>query len=575
MLMGFALTFTSCGDDDEDEPQPNNPDNQEQQNNNSNNNEQNNNQQNNNEQNNNGQNTEIGEQTTDASIKGFIPEEYNGKKVAAWYFNSNVDQTKDKPEGVYCFDDGSLVVTAIENGTKIIEFKGDYKLTGDFENGTVAISVMGIEAISFKIDKGSIIEPEGRYTYTKQDNSKIPVFAKADKDESNGSEHGENIDALIEPFLPTAYADKNVVAWYAFTNIENDRTKTEAVYLFDDGTVVKTTFKFKTHDKTLVREIDMEATYTMTGDYENGTVTVKAPTGDTFEALIKDGMLSVPVMGNDKFPKQDNANLPDDSEPTNGDNGNQNQGEQGGKIDLTIIMRISNNTADGCHAMAYIDGLAGRTDLDLTKFYGAGFLISKFGVPTWGDALQYDGRINPTTFNIDADIVPNDPDDVTWTIVAFVRYDDDVYYSEPSTFTTQGNNGGNGNENQEDPGDEIETQAYLPQEYANGNEVIFWFENLVIKKDKGEYKSVALYFFLDRTFVVAKHKYDYNDNITKEKVIEAHGAYQMLSDEGQSFELTADTGQTMVCSFNEKGQLMIGEDAFTIQDIDDLPNPSK
>ena len=131
-------------------------------------------------------------------------------------------------------------------------------------------------------------------------------------------------------------------------------------------------------------------------------------------------------------------------------------------------------------------------------------------------------------------------------------------------------NGGNGNENQEDPGDEIETQAYLPQEYANGNMVASWFENLVIKKDKGEYKSVSLYLFADNTFVVAKHKFNYL-NGTEEKVIEAHGTYQL----DESFVLTADTGQTMVCSFNEKGQLMIGEDAFTIQDIDDLPNPSK
>ncbi|MBO4771010.1 MAG: hypothetical protein J5595_00575, partial [Bacteroidales bacterium] len=529
----------------------------------------------NNQQNNNGDNNGNGQdnttQTIDASIKGFIPEEYNGKKVAAWYFNSNVDQTKDKPEAVYCFDDGSLVVTAIENGTKIIEFKGDYKLTGDFENGTVAISVMGIEAISFKIDKGSIIEPEGRYTYTKQDNSKIPVFAKADKDESNGSEHGENIDALIEPFLPTAYADKNVVAWYAFTNIENDRTKTESVFLFDDGTVVKTTFKFKTHDKTLVREIDMEATYTMTGDFENGTVTVKAPTGDTFEALIKDGMLSVPVMGNDKFPKQDNANLPDDSEPTNGDNGNQNQGEQGGKIDLTIIMRISNNTADGCHAMAYIDGLAGRTDLDLTKFYGAGFLISKFGVPTWGDALQYDGRINPTTFNIDADIVPNDPDDVTWTIVAFVRYDDDVYYSEPSTFTTQGNNNGNGNDDGDDDGEYVE--ALLPKSYAD-KEVKAWYEYQNIDGNS-KLKILAIFIFNDNSLVVTKAKYNlFDSNVTRE--IEYTGFCELNEGDYQDGIVYADNGMTIkivdgiITIPNEDGST----EEFEWQFLDDLPTPT-
>lgn len=318
MLMGCTLTYTSCGDDDDDdEPKQDNK-----------------NEQPNNEQPNN--NSDIGEQTTDASIAGFIPEEYKGKKVAAWYFNPSVDESKNKSEALYCFDDGTLLVTAISDGTKIIEFKGNYKITsGDFENGTATISVsmMGVTAdvATFKIEKGVIVEQEGRYGYTKQDNSKIPVYAKADKDESEGSQHGENIDEIIQPFLPTAYAGKKVAAWYALTNIENDRTKTESVFLFDDGTVVKTTFKFKSHDNTLVREIDMEATYTLTGDYENGTVTVKAPTGDTFEALINDGVLSVPVMGNDKFKKQDNAKLPDDSEPTDGDNQGGNE-QQAGEV---------------------------------------------------------------------------------------------------------------------------------------------------------------------------------------------------------------------------------------------------
>ncbi|MCR5453955.1 MAG: hypothetical protein K6F33_03095, partial [Bacteroidales bacterium] len=220
ILTGLALTFTSCGDDEED-PIDNNS---------------------NNEQNNNG-NTE---QTTDASIKGFIPEEYKGKKVVAWYFCENVDPTKNKPEGVYAFDDGSVVVTSIDNGTKITEFYGKYTLAGDYDNGTLTITVMGLKAAEMKIEKGVIAEPQGRYAYTKQDNSKIPAYAKADKDEMmDDTQHGEDIDEIIEPFYPTKYADKKVAAWYANTNIENDRTKTESVFLFDDGTVAKTTYKYK------------------------------------------------------------------------------------------------------------------------------------------------------------------------------------------------------------------------------------------------------------------------------------------------------------------------------------------
>lgn len=306
ILTGLALTFTSCGDDEED-PIDNNS---------------------NNEQNNNG-NTE---QTIDASIKGFIPEEYKGKKVVAWYFCENVDPTKNKPEGVYAFDDGSVVVTSIDNGTKITEFYGKYTLTGDYDNGTLTITVMGIKAAEMKIEKGIIGEPQGRYSYIKQDNSKIPAYAKADKDEMmDDTQHGEDIDEIIEPFYPTKYADKKVAAWYANTNIENDRTKTESVFLFDDGTVAKTTYKYKTHNNSLERVIDFEGAYTVTGSLSNGTVTVQSVTGETlFDVTISDGILVALAMGNATFKQQDNAKLPTATDETaQGDYGN-NEGDNNG-----------------------------------------------------------------------------------------------------------------------------------------------------------------------------------------------------------------------------------------------------
>jgi len=329
MLTGLALTFTSCGDDDEIDDATGNNSN-EQQNNNG-----------NNQQNNNGDNNGNGQdnttQTIDASIKGFIPNEYQGKKVVAWYFCENVDPTKNKPEGVYAFDDGSVVVTSIDNGTKITEFYGKYTLTGDYDNGTLTITVMGIKAAEMKIEKGIIGEPQGRYSYIKQDNSKIPAYAKADKDEMmDDTQHGEDIDEIIEPFYPTKYADKKVAAWYANTNIENDRTKTESVFLFDDGTVVKTTYKYKTHNNSLQREVDFVGLYSATGTFSNGTVAVKSVTGETlFEVTISNGVLVALAMGNATFKQQDNSKLPQaTNETAQGDyGGNENGNENGGDDD--------------------------------------------------------------------------------------------------------------------------------------------------------------------------------------------------------------------------------------------------
>ena len=325
MLTGLALTFTSCGDDDEIDDATGNNSN-EQQNNNG-----------NNQQNNNGNGQDNTTQTIDASIKGFIPNEYQGKKVVAWYFCENVDPTKNKPEGVYAFDDGSVVVTSIDNGTKITEFYGKYTLTGDYDNGTLTITVMGIKAAEMKIEKGIIGEPQGRYSYIKQDNSKIPAYAKADKDEMmDDGQHGEDIDQIIEPFLPVQYADKKVAAWYANTNIENDRTKTESVFLFDDGTVVKTTYKYKTHNNSLQREVDFVGLYSATGTFSNGTVAVKSVTGETlFEVTISNGVLVALAMGNATFKQQDNSKLPQaTNETAQGDyGGNENGNENGGDDD--------------------------------------------------------------------------------------------------------------------------------------------------------------------------------------------------------------------------------------------------
>ena len=41
-----------------------------------------------------------------------------------------------------------------------------------------------------------------------------------------------------EAFFPKAFADKEVAAWYSWTEKDKDKTKTEAVFLFKDNTFV-------------------------------------------------------------------------------------------------------------------------------------------------------------------------------------------------------------------------------------------------------------------------------------------------------------------------------------------------
>ena len=582
MLTGLALTFTSCGDDEEDDATSNNGN--EQQNNNGNN-QQNNNSGDNNgnnsgDNNGNGQNT--GNQTIDASIKGFIPNEYQGKKVVAWYFCENVDPTKNKPEGVYAFDDGSVVVTSIENGTKLLEFYGKYTLTGDYENGTITITVMGIKAAEMKIEKGIIGEPQGRYSYIKQDNSKIPAYAKADKDEMmDDGQHGEDIDQIIEPFLPVQYADKKVAAWYANTNIENDRTKTESVFLFDDGTVVKTTYKYKTHNNSLQREVDFVGLYSATGTFSNGTVAVKSVTGETlFEVTISNGVLVALAMGNATFKQQDNSKLPQATNETAqgdyGGNENGNEGNGGNEtVSFQLVMKTideANYTATGCYAEAYIDGFSGRTDIDPTKIGRIGFCVRNMfalGEPTVNDMVFTCKNGIGKGGGFDLLIESNDLKDGDWLIRAFVEYDGEITYSYITHYFSTKNNGGD-----DDDDDSELVEAFLPTSYAD-KDVEAWYEYHTYDEKSGKYKILAIFIFNDNSLVVTKAKYNlFDSNATRE--IEYTGFCELNEGDYQDGIVYADNGMTIkivdgiITIPNEDGST----EEFEWQFLDDLPTPT-
>lgn len=136
----------------------------------------------------------------------------------------------------------------------------------------------------------------------------------------NGGNGGETKNATA--FYPTGISpDKSVVAWYASTSELG--TKTEAIFLFDDGSLIYTV-SIEKDNVSIVRAVtdaymNFPLVYTLNGgttENANANVGIKlAPTA--YSATIVNGVLSIsiPEVIDGSFSIQDNANIPAPSDP--------------------------------------------------------------------------------------------------------------------------------------------------------------------------------------------------------------------------------------------------------------------
>lgn len=160
----------------------------------------------------------------------------------------------------------------------------------------------------------------------------------------------ENVSGDVA-FFPKAYADKEIAAWYSWTEKDKDKTKTEAVFLFKDNTFVVTKNKVysKEDGRSPEREIEAVGQYSLIeGDYTNGKAQVVIADGGTMTVVIKDGKLTT-EMGDEVFIKQDNAKLPKATDPT----GNNNQGggnNQNNGLEAFLPTAYANKTISGWYS---------------------------------------------------------------------------------------------------------------------------------------------------------------------------------------------------------------------------------
>lgn len=327
------------------------------------------------------------EQTNNTSNQGqttaFFPTGYDRSAVVAWF--TGIEYQSDgqvNVQAIYIFNDGSMLATLYKkkaNGTERREIgvTGTCRLTsGDYTNGTAIVSIpsLGME-MNITIRNG-VFSVEG-VTFTKQDNDKIPAAQEPTGDNGGGT---NSSTLLTDAYLPAAYGDKTIVAWYAFSNQENDRIKTEAVFLFDDNTLVVTKHKEYTSGRAPENEIEAEGTYRLTeGDYENGTASVMA--GDrSITATIVNGVLS--AMG-EQFTKQDNANAP---EPTQKEN---NGGENGGEGEVSATAYLPASFATGKTIAAWYSNTNETSDRVRIE---AVFLFTDNTMVVTKSKVYFDGR---------------------------------------------------------------------------------------------------------------------------------------------------------------------------------------
>ena len=127
----------------------------------------------------------------------------------------------------------------------------------------------------------------------------------------NEDENGES-EFETEPtaYLPQSHAGKIIEAWYMLKEADEDKIKIEAVFLFQDFSLVVTSAKvYSAADgRDPEDEIIAEGTFEITsGSYNDGTARVD--TGETpFDVTITNGVLS--AMG-EEFIKQDNGYAPE------------------------------------------------------------------------------------------------------------------------------------------------------------------------------------------------------------------------------------------------------------------------
>lgn len=374
----------------------------------------------------------------DNDMPPFFPKSYADKNISAWYSSSESEAAQgyvfNNTSSIYFFEDNTFVTTLNtstssqhgQHSDRLITAEGSYQvIEGNFTTGKIIITD-GKNSMTVEIQNGQLkikdTETPEVFIYSKQDNSKLPQ--PSDPTE-NGNQGGDYQDEQGPAFFPTTFDINNVVAWYSYTESEPMETRVEAVFLLNNDTVLVTEHKIFEQSIQMPddRNIFVIGSYTLSGNYDNGTADVTIIDGYYFQKgskkniTITNGNLVLEYNNNLVYTRRDLKDLPEPLEPRNqGGNG------QGGGDDVTG------------------NSIYGTWIYDLANPYGTLTLNSNGTGTMWDEDFDFTYKNDTLVYDQESKyVITIDGDVMTWAYIdeEYGMMEPQVWYRSNATFDKQ------------------------------------------------------------------------------------------------------------------------------------------
>ena len=423
-------------------------------------------------------------------------------------------------------------------------------------------------------------------TYTSCD--ELPEEEDIEEQKQNQNQNQNNDLKGLVAYLPTDYAQKNLAAWYMLTDVKTEKSKVEAVFLFEDSTFVMTIATYYPESANQNPEYIIDATgiYVLAegGDFDNGKASVIPAKGDPFEVEIKDGKL---YAKDEVFTRMTDKLLFSVIDVNNGgDNGNKDVND----VLKYLEARYGNKTVTAYYVC--VDAAPGEIRSEaIFLFDDDSMAIAELKV------FPEDTEAHPGEFYIHQvgtyeltqgdytngvlKLMPKDQNPIVVEIQNGVLhlYNQD-YYKDGIIKNNGGDgddNGGDGDDNGGDGDDNGQVSydgsaAYLPSKFAK-LEVSAWYAFKVSAKEAS--KTIAAFFFADGSMALTDVEVYNNGNAPSRKILmEAHYELQKQSDfDNGTVSIILSNGNSTPASIVE-GKLTLNGETFGKQDNSKLPNPS-
>lgn len=418
-------------------------------------------------------------------------------------------------------------------------------------------------------------------TYTSCD--ELPEEEDIEEQKQNQNQNQNNDLKGLVAYLPTDYAQKNLAAWYMLTDVKTEKSKVEAVFLFEDSTFVMTIATYYPESANQNPEYIIDATgiYVLAegGDFDNGKASVIPAKGDPFEVEIKDGKL---YAKDEVFTRMTDKLLFSVIDVNNGgDDGNKDVNElldylkarYGNKTVTAYYVCVDAAPAEIRSEAIFLfdDDSMAIAELKIfpedSETHPGEFYIHQVGTYELTQGDYTNGKLT---------LMPKDqrPIEVEIQNGVLHLYNQD-YYKDGIIKNDGGDDNPGGDNGQGDDNGQVSydgSAAYLPSKYAK-LEVSAWYAYKVSVKEAS--KTIAAFFFADGSMALTDVEEYNNGNAPQRNILmEAHYELQKQSDfDNGTVSIILSNGNSTPASIVE-GKLTLNGETFGKQDNSKLPNPS-